>query len=233
MTNPHHARFHGLDWYDTETIKSILPIVVGAGGTGSWLALYLGRIGYSMVVVDHDIIDTSNFGGQLYRPIDSGKHKAKTTAEIVEMFTGDNLVTPIVNKFGREEGDFLLTSPFMFACADSMKARREIFEEWRKQEDRELLIDSRMNSEYYEVFAVTKETEEEYEKIHLFDDSEVPDGNCSARATSHCGSACATKMIGLFNNYIANKIEDGGRDIPFYHNFGFHLYISNMEHYAA
>ena len=48
--------FKGAPWF--KTIRGITPLVVGAGGTGSWMAFLLARAGVqTIVVMDDDIIE--------------------------------------------------------------------------------------------------------------------------------------------------------------------------------
>ncbi len=63
--------------------------LVGVGGTGSALALSLGRLAYhlkekginvDMTFVDHDIVEESNFGRQLYCPSEKFWAKSETMA---------------------------------------------------------------------------------------------------------------------------------------------------------
>jgi molybdopterin/thiamine biosynthesis adenylyltransferase len=43
-----------------EKIKNAKVLVVGAGGIGSSVAMYLATAGVSLTIMDHDTVDTSN-----------------------------------------------------------------------------------------------------------------------------------------------------------------------------
>jgi molybdopterin/thiamine biosynthesis adenylyltransferase len=48
----------GLD--GQEKIKNSRVLIVGAGGIGSSVAMYLATAGVSLTIMDHDTVDTSN-----------------------------------------------------------------------------------------------------------------------------------------------------------------------------
>lgn len=84
-----------------------------------------------------------------------------------------------------------------------------------------------MLAESAQVFCCRKGDEDRYRET-LFDDSEVEDQPCTAKATSHCGCIIAGIMVSCYNNYIANKNDsDGCRFIPF--KFIYELQLLNFE----
>ena len=74
--------------------------------------------------------------------------------------------------------------------------------------------------EQLQIFCVTPDRIEEYERDHLFDDSEVEDAPCTMKQTSHSAAMIASHMVGLFTNHITNIYErEIIRDIPFYYEY--------------
>ena len=56
--NTFHNRFTDLEWYgNTKTL-----LIGGAGGIGSWLSFFLGRIGHKLYIFDFDTVEPSNLG---------------------------------------------------------------------------------------------------------------------------------------------------------------------------
>lgn len=216
--NTKHSRFGDADWYgDPRDI-----IVGGTGGIGSWVAMFLGRIGHTLYLFDNDTIDETNMAGQLYRVKQIGKNKAEATKENIFDFS-ENKNVECFSLFDNESP----TTPIMFSCFDNMKARKLMFEKWKSQEDREIFIDGRMLAEDGMVFLVTKGREELYES-QLFDDSEVEDAPCSFKATSHCGAIIGSLMTSGLNNYMSNvKLGDDIRNLPF--KTTFELSLFNFE----
>ena len=78
----------------------------------------------------------------------------------------------------------------------------------------------RLTMEQLQIFCVTPDRIEEYEREHLFDDSEVEDAPCTMKQTSHSAAMIASHMVGLFTNHITNIYErEIIRDIPFYYEY--------------
>lgn len=94
---------HNLKRYDRQIILPEIGIegqgklnnarilVVGAGGLGSPLLLYLAGAGIGYIgIVDHDIVDESNLQRQiLYNMNDIGKNKANVAADKLRLFNPD------------------------------------------------------------------------------------------------------------------------------------------------
>lgn len=215
-----HGRFKDLEWYKDEG-EDIL--VGGAGGIGSWLILFLSRIGHNLYVFDFDAIDSTNFGGQLYPMGDVGQQKAESIKQTVINFTGNDLVETM-GKFTEDS----MASEIMFSAFDNMEARKTMFNKWKQLPGRRIFIDGRMQAEYFEVYAVYPGREEKYE-AELFDDGDVPDLPCSAKATTHCGAMCASTMVGLFNNFITNEISDE-RELPFKFTMNLPLFMTEIDY---
>lgn len=201
-----HGRFSDLSWYDPNEVI----IIGGQGGIGSWLSLFLSRAGYELYLYDDDIIEEHNIGGQLYSTNRLGQNKADAMNSICREFSGNHSIYTL----GRYTEDSE-TSDIVFSCFDSMKARKDLFNNWKQQDNRKMFIDGRMMAEGFQIYAVTPGKEEEYEAT-LFDDSEIAEQPCSAKATSHCGAIIAGMMMGIFTNNQSNiKLGFYHRDVPF------------------
>lgn len=210
-------RFKGLEWAS----RKVDIIVGGVGGIGSWLTLMLARTNsHNIIVYDNDFLEEHNYSGQLFRTQDLGKAKVVAMQQIVKEFT-DVDINYVHGKYTEQEGGF---APFMFSCFDNMKARREMFNVW-KSLGGELFVDGRLLVESYQIYAVTKDRIDEYEKT-LFDDSEVEEVDCTSKQTSHIAGLIAGTMTTIFTNYLA------GRDygVPFSTEFnGNCLYYGSKE----
>lgn len=222
LQNPKHVRFSDLMWYDPNHDF----IIGGAGGIGSWLCLLLSRAGYYLHIYDMDVVDETNLGGQLYGQNSIGSNKTTATAENITNLSGSSKV----DTYGKYGEDSMVT-PIMFSAFDNMEARKAMFANWKKQEDRSLFIDGRMLAEAYQIFAVLPGHEEEYEK-HLFNDSEVEEQPCSAKATSHCGAMISSMMMSILSNHLSNvKLGANLREVPFKTTFEIPLLTFNFEYY--
>jgi len=217
-------RFKDAPWFP----QNSEPVMIGgAGGIGSWLSFFLTRIGFTPYIYDFDIIEAHNMGGQLFREKDIGKHKVIAVSEIAREFCGSE-----INTFIQKVDQTTTPHHFMFSAFDNMKARKDLFEVWKKSIPgcpvAPIFIDGRLEMEQFQIFCVTPDRIADYEAT-LFDDSEVDDAPCTMKQSSHTAAMIATMMTGFFTNHIANIYErQNGRFIPFYYEFYVPLVLTNI-----
>jgi molybdopterin/thiamine biosynthesis adenylyltransferase len=209
----YRSRFASISWAKPALQTNVL--IVGIGGIGSWLSLFLARIGYNLIIVDKDKLEEHNIGGQLYltAQAQSRSFKAYAAYELLKQFTGRSDLTTIVASFDTYH---LRGQHIVAACVDNMAARKQILENFKAVPDSlplKLLVDGRLSAEQFQVYFVTKDRIEEYEKT-LFDDSLLPDEPCTNKATSHFGAGIAYVMTKGINNYLAIKAGEP-RELPF------------------
>ena len=211
-----NLRFSKLEWYkprDTEIV-----VIGGAGGIGSWLALFLARANFEVFLVDFDRFEAHNLSGQFAKKSNINMMKTTAVAQNIADFTSNEIST-IENRIDEN----FSTNEFMFSAFDNMQARKDMFKVWKKSWNREnkpLFIDGRLAAEYFQIFCVTPETADRYEKEYLFEDSEVPDAPCSMQQTSHTAAMIAAHMTGFFTNHIANiYMRNKTREVPFYYEY--------------
>lgn len=214
MGNKYHGRFSGASWYG----KNPPVLVGGAGGTGSWAILLLARMGIGTIgVYDNDSIDNTNMAGQFYKESQIGEYKVKALYDNIKEFT----TTPLY-LYQELYTENSRRSNICFACFDNMKARKIMFEKWKQGEDRELFVDIRLDFEQVDIFLVTKVTEAQYQKEHLFDDTKVPDLPCTMKQTTHVACLAASLAVAGFTNYL----RDNG-------NFKFHqTYVIPLNYFS-
>lgn len=208
------SRFKDAPWFPKE---EEYVVIGGAGGIGSWLALLITRAGWTPVVYDFDLIEEHNIGGQLYGQKHVTTLKVEALKSVVQDFTG---VTPMgINEKVTKETP---SHSFMFSAFDNMQARKDMFESWKAgMEDEEykknaIFIDGRLTMEQLQIFCVTPENMEKYEKEHLFDDSEVEDAPCTLKQTSHSAAMIGSHMVAFFTNHITNlRAGESTRQLPF------------------
>lgn len=211
-----NLRFQGLDWYSQDNAPVV--VVGGAGGIGSWLSFFLARANFNVTLSDFDIVEEHNIGGQLFKRNQIGKYKAEAVGRNVSEFSTNTINAQTV-KITEETA----THEFMFSAFDNMDARRAMFKVWKRSwnnMNRPIFIDGRLNAEQFQIFCVTPENADEYERIHLFNDSEVEDAPCSAQQTTHTAAMIAGHMVGFFTNHITNiNLREEVREIPFMYEY--------------
>lgn len=216
MVEQQFDRFKGAPWFPQ---GEEMVMVGGAGGIGSWLTFFLARAGFKPFLFDFDSIEEHNLGGQLFRHSDVGKAKVSAVSQIVKDFCGQE-----INAFPERINERSPSHHFTFSAFDNMKARKDLFSCWKRSITNcpvtPIFIDGRLESEQLQIFCVTPENMEEYEREHLFDDSEVEDLPCTMRQTSHSAAMIATHMVAFFTNHITNIYErENIRLVPFYYEY--------------
>jgi len=209
--NPRTVRFSTAPWYQPK----LECIIIGLGGIGSYLSFFLGRQEAELYLYDYDIISETNIGGQFYQDRQSGWTKETATIELLSIFS-DNQKGHVNGKYTKES----FSSAYMFCCPDNMEARKIAFENWVQYtidnpDDPCIFIEGSMSAENMCVHFITKDKIKEY-RDYLYSDIVIEALPCNFKATSHCGSMCASIMVSGFNNYISNvKLGADVREIPF------------------
>ena len=211
-----NLRFAGLEWYNEH--DPVRVFVGGAGGIGSWLSLFLARAGFEVITMDFDRVEEHNLGGQFFKKSNIGQTKAEALFKNISEYT-----TNSINAQANTVTDSTPTHEFMFAAFDNMGARRTMFNVWKNSWNEfnfPLLVDGRLGAEYFQIFCVTPLTADEYEREHLFSDSEVAPAPCSIQQTTHTAAMIAGHMTGFFTNHITNiNLRDRIKEIPFMYEY--------------
>lgn len=104
-------------------------VVIGAGGLGSPVALYLGSAGVGHItVVDHDTVDATNLQRQIAHTMDRvGSPKADSVRQAVAAINPDVHVTALVQRANATLLDTLLPSAQVVVdCSDNFATRQAI-----------------------------------------------------------------------------------------------------------
>lgn len=211
-----YNRFKDAVWFSD---RQEAVMVGGAGGIGSWLVFLLVRAGFLPTVYDFDTIEEHNTGGQLFRKQDVGIKKVDALYKISKDFCGEE-----INTFDVKIDENSPTHHFMFSAFDNMKARRDMFNVWKKSVENcpvtPIYIDGRLSMESFQILCVTPKNMERYEAEYLFQDSDVEDEPCTLKQTSHSAAMIASHMVAFFTNHLTNIYEkETVRDVPFLYEY--------------
>lgn len=216
-------RWGGFDWA-TEQREMLL---IGAGGINSWTALNLARIGHSLVICDDDFVDETNvLGGQFFKSKQIGTRKVWAVLENCREFGCTNGIDCVEEKYSFE--DIGVYDIFVMGV-DNMTTRKQCFEVWKnhvnsKEEGKEkcLFIDGRLSGELDEVFAIQGDKVEQFEEYEkwLFDDSEIPEIDCTLKQTTFVAMNIASLITATLCNFLTNlKLGMEIREVPFHQKF--------------
>jgi molybdopterin/thiamine biosynthesis adenylyltransferase len=111
------------------TLLSSHVLIVGAGGLGSPVALYLGSAGVGRItVVDHDRVDTTNLQRQIAHTLSRvGQFKAESVRQAIADINPDVQVTPLTVRADDALLDELLPEvDLVLDCCDNFATRQAI-----------------------------------------------------------------------------------------------------------
>ena len=112
-----------------EKLLSSHVLIIGAGGLGSPVALYLGSAGVgSMTVVDHDHVDATNLQRQIAHTLKRvGELKTDSLAQAVAAINPDVHIIPLASKADDALLDRLvLEADLVLDCTDNFGVRHAI-----------------------------------------------------------------------------------------------------------
>lgn len=215
----YNARFKDAPWYNECTKEKIL--FIGQGGIGGNAMYCLAKtIPASYFIIDDDVVEEFNVGTQFFTKNQVGMKKVEAIKQTLNNCSLANIYS-IPQKY---DNNYL---PIIISGLDNMTTRKQVYEEWKKHEDREIYIEGRLRASLYEVYIVTKGREEEYEKT-LFDDSETDDGPCTFKQTAYFGMLIGARITHCLVNYLTNKYSNEEIcSLPFHiQEFGECFYIN-------
>jgi molybdopterin/thiamine biosynthesis adenylyltransferase len=104
-------------------------LVIGAGGLGSPVALYLGTAGVGRItLVDHDAVDVTNLQRQIAHNLERvGRAKTESAAEAISAINPEVLVRALVLRADAQVLDELVPqADVVIDCSDNFKTRHAI-----------------------------------------------------------------------------------------------------------
>lgn len=200
-------RFEGAVWY--KDVSKLNVLITGVGATGSYLALFISRLGInSIILVDPDVVEYHNGFSQLFQKADISSNKVEAINRLLLRYTGISKITTYKKKIQEISWIFdNLSLNVIFSTTDSMEARKYTFEKAKKNPNC-LFLDSRISAELWEVYCVPMNDENKIKRYEetLFSESEGNSGACNYQQSSHSAAGAAIKMTELVTNWQINKI---------------------------
>jgi molybdopterin/thiamine biosynthesis adenylyltransferase len=211
------SRFSDAPWFEGDDISNSPIMIGGAGGIGSWTALLLSRVGFPIYLYDDDVVERVNLAGQFYKEKNIGYSKVEAVRNNIIEFSAVADVMSIQDRITEDSPN----NDYMISCFDNMKARKTLFDIWVNAYEGGLLgenplfIDGRMEAEVAQIYFVEPNNIDRYRET-LFDDSAVPELNCSYKSTSHNGAVIGGYITTGFLNHMSNiRYNSKFRSVPF------------------
>lgn len=199
-----------IEIFDPATFNT--PVhVIGAGATGSWVTLFLAKLGVKDITVwDFDRVEEHNLPNQAFGLIDIGLPKADAVAAEVLRATGTVIKANIqeVNARTRLNG-------IVFMLTDTMKSRKEIWDGAIKLNyGVKLLIETRMGlrgGRIYTIFPTDIQQIRKYEGT-FYTDEEATASACGVSQSIICTAVnIASLAVWQFLKY--NREEDFSNEL--------------------
>ena len=206
-----YNRFKGADWF--EIVQEQNVILAGLGGIGSWVSLFLSRLGpKTLSLYDDDRFEEHNLSGQAFRIASLGRSKVEEAVSIATDFSNYNMSYAFDSKYTESSS----TSKIMICGFDNMGARKLFYNKWKEsiiqEESHEyLFIDGRLTADMFQLFCIQGNdayAQDEYEMNWLFGDEEADDTDCTFRQTSHIAAMLGTYITTYFTNFCSNLSPD-------------------------
>ena len=197
--------------------------IIGAGAVGSHIASQLCRIGVTdMTVYDPDSVDSHNIPPSLYGLSDFGAYKVDALEAILLRDTG-----VVIKKERRKyEGEKLRGA--VVCSVDNMETRQLIWRSVQNNPFVDILIDTRIAWEFWQVFTVKpcKPVDRAfYEPFLSYSSEEAARQSCGTHGIIYVSSAVATEAV----TSLLKFWENGTKQIHIERVCGLPIYIYAKE----
>lgn len=121
-----HLALAGFGADEQARLRAATALVVGAGGLGSPLLLYLAAAGLGRLLVsDFDTVDVTNLQRQvLFTEADIGRNKAEAAADRLAALNAEVAVEPLPTRLAGEElAGMVARADVLFDCSDNFGTR--------------------------------------------------------------------------------------------------------------
>jgi len=125
--------------------RDLMYHVVGCGSVGSKVAIALARLGCKRLTLwDFDQVEERNIPNQAFFPPQTGEPKVEALRKLLEGINPQISTTLEAKGFLSTQHDLSSSGNYVvFACVDSMRVRKEIFEQARKHLACRVLVEGR------------------------------------------------------------------------------------------
>ena len=222
---------------DPKDIKEKSITLVGAGATGSHIALMLAQAGWGntpqnqgvLKVFDDDIVKEHNLNNQIYDPTHIGMPKVEALQEVIkrkcnfEIETHKEMVTDQSS----------VKSTYVFLLTDTMSSRQKIFDNCIKYSfDTDLVIETRMGLREGRVYAFSPHNGDHVKEWRdtLYSDEEADASPCGASASiittvMFLSSLATSRVIQHFNQrYGVDNLNKDDQQFKLWNEVQFALY---------
>lgn len=177
--------------------------IIGAGSTGSFLALTLAKMGLKNIkVIDYDKVEEKNIPNQFFRMSDVGKLKIDALKEIIKDFTGTEIETENI-KIDKDYDFDMDLNTLVILCLDNMDGRKIIYEHLK--EFPISILDTRFGSEGFSIHVVDLNEDEDKEVYEKSLDLEIMDTPCGEKGVIYSILNLASEVCNIVKKIDQNE----------------------------
>lgn len=218
-----------------EDIKDKSIVIIGAGATGSEIALTLAQLGWGdstsgqgkLTVYDFDKVEEHNLCNQVYNKTHVGMNKVDALKKVIIDKCGFE-----INAICMEVKDSPIDANYVFILTDTMESRKVIFEKClRFSFNIDMVIETRMGLKNGRIYAFNPSAPDEVEawKATLYSDEEATVSPCGASASiittvKVLASLAATNVVQHFNQKYSLESPEKIKDTEIWNELQFSLY---------
>jgi sulfur carrier protein ThiS adenylyltransferase len=191
------------DLVPPERLAECHALVVGVGAIGRQVALQLAAMGIpNLTLVDDDVVAIENLAPQGYWQEDLDLLKITATTAVCHRIHPGIRISRMPQRFKRSSVRELPAEQrlVVFACVDSIQARRLIWESVHPVAA--FFVDGRMSAEVIRVLSAPAPITDSYYATTLFEPEQAYAGSCTARSTIYTASIAAGLMLGQFTRWL-------------------------------
>jgi len=202
------------DWLDPTKISETSVTICGCGGIGSFTAIALSKLGIpKLTLIDPDIIEVHNIPSQFYIRGSEGHPKVEELALQCTNF-GASEIDIFVAKITEEGFEAEQENEFptrlrgiVIAALDSMKARKDLWNQVKGNIRIPLFIDSRLGGTNIVIYSGQPHNPEFIKKYEesLFSDEEARPESCTRQAIIDVGFQVSSLLTRNIRKHLAGE----------------------------
>lgn len=193
-----------LNYFDPTKHKNIPIDIIGLGAVGSYLSWIIHKVGMENVTLwDHDSIGEHNIANQCFLTSHIGQNKVEAVRDMTVMGSG---ITPKTHVKKVSKGESFTFGKIVFLLVDSMKSRKEIWENFLKFKlTTELVIEVRMDVDICRIYTINPSSQRHIDKWEktLYTDQEAVVSLCgSSESVVTMAVMTATMAVGQMIKWL-------------------------------
>lgn len=210
-----------VELFDPTTFKTPITII-GVGATGSWLAMFLAKLGITDIsVYDYDRVEEHNVPNQLFGIDDVGMSKVFAVQVETVMKTGTTV------RMYDEKFETQRLAGIVFLMVDSMNQRKAIWERAIKMKPSvQLLIEPRMGLDLGRIYVVDP-TDSHHVKMYESTYYTDEESEVSACGSSQTVITTAVAVASWCARQLINHHEVGKTDNEILIDFRYNNIVAN------